>query len=173
MHWQCNSWPWIASRTVVPINSPTTHDEVLTTSQWARLKHKFTESSPPLPKLVVHGESLALCDCVAPTWPPNSTRARCDTVFPFLSYQRARILRAPWSAIPRSAPALLDHVLAPLYTRDTHRLNPLCLTTLNQPERLDLYPVFTIAVVGLSQGHNNPIKACSRFISGQWCLPNS
>ncbi|PWZ18891.1 hypothetical protein Zm00014a_031047 [Zea mays] len=54
-----------------------------------------------------------------------------------------------------------------MHTRDTHRLNPLCLTTLNHSELLNLFPVFTVAVVGLSQVHNNPIKACSRFVSGQ------
>jgi hypothetical protein len=53
-----------------------------------------------------------------------------------------------------------------MHTCDTHRLNPLCLTTLNQPERLSLVPVFTIAMIGLGQGHNNLIKACSRFVSG-------
>jgi hypothetical protein len=44
-----------------------------------------------------------------------------------------------------------------MHTRDTHRLNHLCLTTLNQLEHLDLYSVFTVAVVGLSQGHINSI----------------
>jgi hypothetical protein len=36
-----------------------------------------------------------------------------------------------------------------MHACDTHRLNPLCLTTLNQPERLDLYSVFTVTVIGL------------------------
>jgi hypothetical protein len=106
---------------------------------------------------VLHGESVALCDRIAPTRPPNSTRARRDTVFPLLRHQRARILCAPWTVVPRSAPALLDRVLAPMHARDTHRLNPLCLTTLNQPERLDLFSVYTVAMVGLSQGHINSI----------------
>ncbi|PWZ28192.1 hypothetical protein Zm00014a_030555 [Zea mays] len=54
-----------------------------------------------------------------------------------------------------------------MHTRDTHRLNPLCLTTLNQPERVELYPVSAVAMVGLSRGHNNPIKACFRSVLGQ------
>jgi hypothetical protein len=89
------------------------------------------ESSPSLPKLVVRGESVVLCDRVAATSPPNSTRTRRGTVFPLLSHRRVKILRAPWPAAPRSPPALLNRVLAPIHARDTHRLNPLCLTTLN------------------------------------------
>jgi hypothetical protein len=89
------------------------------------------EFSPPLPKLVVHGETVVLCDRVAPTAPPNSTRTRRGTIFPLLSLQRVKILRAPWLAVPRSAPSLLNCVLAPIHARDTHRLNPLCSTTLN------------------------------------------
>jgi hypothetical protein len=88
----------------------------------------------------------------SPSWhrfPPSQTSA-------------SRILRAPWPVAPRSAPTLLDHVLAPVHTRDTHRLNPLCLTTLIQPERLDLYPIFTVVVVGLSQGHNDLIYSSAR-----------
>jgi hypothetical protein len=150
MHWQCNLRPQIASRTAVPINSPTIHGEVLTTSPVSSVEAKIHEILSTSPKLVVHGESVALCDRIASTWPPNSTRARRDTVFPLLRHRRARILLAPWTAVPMSAPALLDHVLAPMHARDTHRLNPLCLTTLNQPERLHLFSVYTVAVVGLS-----------------------
>jgi hypothetical protein len=73
----------------------------------------------------------------------------------------------PWPAILRSTPALFDHVLEPVLAHDTHQLDPLCLTTLNQPERLELCLVFTVAVVGCRQGQINPIKACSRFTSGQ------
>jgi hypothetical protein len=50
-----------------PINSPTTHDEVLTTSPMSSVEAKFMESFPPLPKLVVHGESVAFGDRIAPT----------------------------------------------------------------------------------------------------------
>jgi hypothetical protein len=80
---------------------------------------------------VVHSEKAVLCDRVAPTAPPNSTRTRRGTIFPLLSHRRAKILRAPWPAAPSSAPALLNRVLAPIHARDTHRLNPLCSTTLN------------------------------------------
>jgi hypothetical protein len=59
------------------------------------------------------------------------------------------ILRAPWLAVPRSAPALLGHVLAPAHARDTHRLNPLCLTTFHQLEHFDLYSEFAVTVVRL------------------------
>ena len=62
-----------------------------------------------------------------------------------------------WPAIPRSAPALFDHVLACVRSQDTHQLDPLCLTTLNQPERLELCSVFAVAVVGCSQGRINSI----------------
>jgi hypothetical protein len=51
--------------------------------QWARLKPKFVGSSPPLPQLVVHGESVVICGRIASTWPPNSTRDRRDAIFPF------------------------------------------------------------------------------------------
>jgi hypothetical protein len=99
---------------------------------------------------VVHGESVALCDRIAQhdlLIPPEPVATPFS---PLLRLRRARILCAPWPAVPRSAPALLDHVLAPMHARDTHRLIPLCLTTLNQPERVDLYSVFTVVVVGLS-----------------------
>ncbi|PWZ28194.1 hypothetical protein Zm00014a_030557 [Zea mays] len=79
----------------------------------------------------------------------------------------SRILHAPWPVAPRSDPTLLNHVLAPVHTRDTHQLNHLCFTTLNQPECLELYPVSAVTMVGLSWGHNNPIKSCSRFVLGQ------
>jgi hypothetical protein len=72
-----------------------------------------------------------------------------------------------WPAIPRSALALFDHDLAPVRAHNTHQLDPLCLTTLNQPKRLELCSVFAVAVVGCSQGRINPIKACSRFTSGR------
>jgi hypothetical protein len=55
-----------------------------------------------------------------------------------------------WPAIPRSAPALFDHVLACVRSQDTHQLDPLCLTTLNQPERLELCSVFAVVMVGCS-----------------------
>jgi hypothetical protein len=73
---------------------------------------------------------------------------------------------SPWPTIPRSTPALFDNVLEPILAYDTHQLDPLCLTTLNQPKRLELCSVFTVAVVGSRQGRINPIKACSRFTSG-------
>jgi hypothetical protein len=92
----------------------------------------------------VHGESVELCDRVAPISPPNFTRARRDTIFSLLSLRQAKILHALWPADPRSNPALLNRVLAPIQARDTHRLNPLCLTILNRPERLELYPVFAV-----------------------------
>jgi hypothetical protein len=73
----------------------------------------------------VHGELVALCDRIAPTRPPNSTRARRNDVFPLLSHWRVQILRAPW----------LDHsdmvlrfslvVLAALHTHEAHRGNHL------------------------------------------------
>jgi hypothetical protein len=86
---------------------------------------------------------------------------------PLLKHQRARILRAPWPVVPRSAPALLGHVLAPTHARDTHRLNPLCLTALNQLEHFDLCSVFAVAVVRSIQVRINSIKACYRFASGR------
>jgi hypothetical protein len=138
--------------------------------QWARLKPKFALPPPPLPKLSVHSESVVPCDRVAPISPPNFTRARRATKFPPSQTPVSRILRAPWLADPRSTTVLFNRVLAPVHTRDTHQLNPLRLTTLNQPEHLKLYPVFAIAMVRLSRGHNNPIKACSRSFLGQWCL---
>jgi hypothetical protein len=125
------------------------------------------KSFPSLPKLAVHGESVALCVRIARTSPPNFTRARRDTIFPLLSLRQAKILRGPWPADPRSAPALLIRVLAPIHARDTRRLNPLCLTMLNYLERKKLCLVFTATVVRLSQGHNHPFKACSRLILGQ------
>jgi hypothetical protein len=115
----------------------------------------------------VHGELVALCDRVAPTSPPNLTRARRDTIFPLLSLRQAKILHTLWPADPRSAPALLNRVLAPIHARDTRQLNPLCLTTLNYPEHMKLCLVFTATMVRLSQGHNHPFKACSILISGQ------
>jgi hypothetical protein len=72
------------------------------------------ESSPPLPKLVVHGETIVLYGRVALISPPNSTWNRRDAVFP----------RAPWSARLRFALARFNRVSAPIYTRDTHRLLP-------------------------------------------------
>jgi hypothetical protein len=131
------------------------------------LKPKFALPPPPLPKLSVHGESVALCNRLAPISPPNFTRARRGTKFPPSQTPLSRILRVPWPADPRSTPALFNRVLAPMHTRDTHRLNPLRLTTLNQPERLKLYPVSAVGMVGLGRSHNNPIKACSRSILGQ------
>jgi hypothetical protein len=64
---------------------------------------------------------------------------------------------SPWPAIARSAPALFDHVLAPVRACDTRQLDPFCLTTLNQPERLKLCSVFVVAMVGCSQGRINSI----------------
>jgi hypothetical protein len=130
------------------------------------LKPKFA-LPPPLPKLSVPGESVALCDHVAPISPPNFTRSRRGTKFPPSQTPVSRIHRAPWPADPRSTPALFNRVLAPVHTHDTYRFNPLRLTTLNQPERLKLYLVSAVTMVRLSRGHNNPIKACSRSILGQ------
>jgi hypothetical protein len=99
MHERCNPRPWIASRTTAPLNSPAPTARYSHLHQWTRLKHKFAESSPPLPKLVVHGETIVLCDRVAPTSPPNSAQTRCGAVFPIFCYRRAKILRASWPAL--------------------------------------------------------------------------
>jgi hypothetical protein len=79
MHERCNPRPWIASQTTTPLNSPATHGEVFTSSPVSSVEAQIR---PPLPKLVVHGETIVLCNRVAPTSPPNSARTRRDAVFP-------------------------------------------------------------------------------------------
>jgi hypothetical protein len=83
IHEQCNPRPWIVSQTTAPLNISATHSEVLTTSPVNSVEAQIREILSTLPKLAVHGESVALCDRVAPTSPPNFTRARRDTIFPF------------------------------------------------------------------------------------------
>jgi hypothetical protein len=115
----------------------------------------------------VHDESVALCDRVTPTSPPNFTRARRGIIFPLLSPRQVEILRDPWPADPRSASALLNHVLAPIHARDTRRLHPICSTKLNYPERLKLRSVFTAIVGRQIQGRINPIRTYSRVALGR------
>jgi hypothetical protein len=166
MRERCVSWPLIVSRTAVPLNSAMNHDEILTISPVSSIEAKIRTASsfPQIDSTWWIGSLLRPCSPdVAPCFHRNPPRRP----FPLVGPCRARILRAPWPAVPRSAPALLGHVLAPTHACETHRLNPLCLTTLNQPERFDLCSVFAVAVVRSIQVRINSIKACSRFASGR------
>jgi hypothetical protein len=78
------------------------------------------ESSPPLPKLVVHGETVVLYGRVALISPPNSTQNRRGTIFPFFCHRRAQIHRAPWPDHSSMALYVSYVVLAALCTHETH-----------------------------------------------------
>jgi hypothetical protein len=127
MHYRCISWPRIVSRVVAPLNSAMNHDEVLTILQWARLKPKFAVS-PPLLKLVVHGESVVLCDRIAPTWPTVSTRNHHDAIFPSSEPAEHVLLRASWPDEPGMILCFWIAVLAALYTRKAHCGDHLTIT---------------------------------------------
>jgi hypothetical protein len=93
--------PWGDRRTSAAINSP-----------WfvARLGHhthtsepnqvKFALPSPPLPKLIVHGESTASYGPLAPIPSPNFAQSRRDPIFPFSVSGKHEIprsvARSPW-----------------------------------------------------------------------------
>jgi hypothetical protein len=87
----------------------------------AQSKSKFAKFPPPFPKLTVRGETIVLYGRVALISPPNSTRDRCGFVFTLFCYPQARILRASWSARPRSAPACFNHVPVSICASDAHR----------------------------------------------------
>jgi hypothetical protein len=83
----------------------------------------------------VHGESVALCDRVAPISPPNFTRARRDAIFPLLSLRQVEILRAP---SPDHSGMVLHFsriVLAALRTHEAHRGNHLTNSSVIEWER--------------------------------------
>jgi hypothetical protein len=51
MHERCNPWPWIASRTTAPLNSPATHGEVFTSSPVSSAEaqiHGILSTSPKI-----------------------------------------------------------------------------------------------------------------------------
>jgi hypothetical protein len=165
MHEQCNPQSWIASRTIAPLNSPATHGEVLTTSPVSSVEAQIHGILSTFPQISGAWWINSLLRPHSPNLTSQFHQSQSRHRFPLPRHQRVKILRAPWPATSRSAPAPLNRVLAPTYARDTHRLNPLCLATLNYPEHMNLCLVFPATVVGLSQGHNHPIEACSRVVS--------
>ena len=147
------------------------HDLLAPVTSFLSGRHRAISNSgattPGIYKLSVqsapHGSQATKTPTRTPNRPPELANSR-------LSPNRVSATvkeTSPWPAIPRSTPALFDNVLEPILAYDTHQLDPLCLTTLNQPKRLELCSVFAVAVVGCSQGRINPIKACSRFTSGR------
>jgi hypothetical protein len=118
MHERCNPRPWIVSRTTAPLNSRATHGEVFTSSPVNSVEAQIREILSTSPKLVVHGETIVLCDRVAPASPPNSARKRRSAVFPLFCHRRTKILRTPWLATPRSVHALCSPVSVSLGSPD-------------------------------------------------------
>jgi hypothetical protein len=115
----------------------------------------------------VHGESVVLCDRVAPISPPNFTRARRSDVFPRLTLRQVDILPAPWP--DRSGMVLrFSHiVLVALRTHEGHCGNHLTNSGVIEWERgLD------VAVSAVRVGRTfsvcaSQIEARSGFASGR------
>jgi hypothetical protein len=151
---------------VVAINSMAVHGRVFSSTPVKLSKSpKFVKFPPPFPKLTVHGEAILLYGRVALNLPPNSNRDRCGFDFPLFCYPRTRILCAPWTVRPRSAPARLIHVPVTGYASNAYRPAPFCLVTINQPEHRNLRRYSSAIVVSLNQGCNYVIETRSRVVS--------
>jgi hypothetical protein len=115
----------------------------------------------------VHGESIALCDCVAPISPPNFTRARRSDVFPLLGLRQVEVLRAPWPNRSGMVLCFLHIVLVALRTHDAHRGNHLTNSGVIEWERgLDI-AVSTVRAGRTFSLCASQIEAHSGFASGR------
>jgi hypothetical protein len=115
----------------------------------------------------VHGESVALCDRVAPISPPNFARARRDALFPLLSLRQVEILRAPWPDRSGMVLRFSRIILVALRTHEAHRGNHLTNSGVIEWERgLDV--AVSVMPVGKTFSEcASQIEARSRIASGR------